>query len=52
MVTAALTETPSREESVMSHIMMEDYSHQHAENSGLEKDTQACQQVEVRNSEQ
>lgn len=51
LVTKALQETTSTEESDMSDITMEEYSHQHAENSGLEKDTQTCQQVEVRNTE-
>lgn len=51
MVTKALPETPSTEESGMSDITMEEYSHQHAENSGHEKDMQTCWQVEVRNSE-
>lgn len=39
-VTKALQETPSTEESGMNEITMEEeYSHQHAENSGLEKGT-------------
>lgn len=50
-VTKALQETPSTEESGMSDTTMEEYSHQHAENSGPEEDMQTCWQVEVRNSE-
>lgn len=45
-VTKALQETPSTEESDMSDITMEEYSHQHAENSGPEEDMQTCWQVE------
>lgn len=52
MVTKALQETPSTEESGMNEITMEEeYSHQHVDNSGLKKDMQTCLQVEMRNSE-